>query len=178
MSRRVFRLSGLEPLEKLRLRRNGAYTGTVTEPGDLVSDGKLIFAADRIPEERQALAREVASRSGVIHRRVSQDEAGRVFGAIAREAARRAQLLGQAPKPLWVNATDLEAVAVLRYGRGGSTGYVFVDAYRLLLLQHLTGFDEIRCGGPGSGVLLRRGGEPVGGMTALQMAPEVTREPA
>lgn len=171
MSSTIIQLSALQPLEKLRVRTRGAYRGTVTEPGTLVSDGKLIFAWDRVPEDRRPFAEEVAARPAEEGRRiVSQSEAEQVFEGIALAAAKRARVLGQIEKPLTVNASRLDHVAVLRYGRGGSTGYVLLDAHRLLLLHHLTDADEVLCEGPSLRVLLRRKGKPVGGMTALAAA--------
>lgn len=174
MTQPYLRLSALEPLERLRVRPRAAYAGTITEPGALVSDGKSIFVFDDVPEERRPLAEEVAARpAGPERRRVSQDEAAQVFAAMERGASRRAHVLGQMEKPQWIHAGGLDRVAVLRYGRGGSTGYVLLDAHRLLLLSHLTGSDEIRCEGPSRRVLLRRAGRPVAGMTALPVVPRV-----
>ena len=170
----VIRLSALQPLDRLRMRTRSAYTGTITEPGTLVSDGKLIFAWDRVPEARRELAEEVAARRPEEgRRRVSQAEAAVVFEAIGRAAAKRARVLGQMEKPLWIHASRLDHVAVLRYGRGGSTGYVLLDAHRLLLLSRLTDSDEILCEGPSRRVLLCRKGKPVAGMTALPLMPQV-----
>lgn len=171
--RRIFQLSNLAPLEKLRLRTSSAYAGTVTEPGPLVSDGRVIFDAGRVVPAAQPLADEVAARSRpTLRRAVPQSEAAALFASLAQDASRRAHLLGQAEKPLWLQASALDHVAVLRYGRGGSTRYVLLDAHRLLLLHRLTAFDEICCD-RGHHVLLRAKGLPVGGLTSLPVAPDV-----
>ncbi len=174
MSKPAIELSVLQPLEALRVRTRGAYEGTITAPGKLVSDGKILFSLDRVLKKEKELAESVvekASRRNVI----PQEKAAQVFKVIAKEATKKATVLGQLEKPGWVRADGTDRLAVLRYGRGRSTSYVFVSAYRLLLLKKLLRSDEVRCAGPQSPVLLRRRGRAVGVLTALTIEPHIQR---
>lgn len=175
MARPVVRLSDLEPLGALRVRPRSAYRGTITTPGRLASDGKVILRTDRLPAAHRDLAEQVVRPPDEAEPPVPQAEARRVFAAVVEDASKRAQVLGQWPKPAWLAAAEVERVAVLRYGRGGSTRYVFTDAHRLVLLQTLTGADEWLCAGPQAPVLLRRRGRPVAVLTALRIEPAVER---
>ena len=169
----AIRLSDLQPLETLRVRVREAYNGTITEPGPLVSDGKVMFAWDRVPDEQRRLAEDLSERRRPDGRRVSQAEALQVFEALGRRGLAKAQVVGQLEKPLWINASNLDRVALVRYGRASAPSYVLLDAYRLLLLRRLTGSDEIRCEGPSQRVVLCRKGTPVAGMTALPVVPSI-----
>lgn len=175
MSQPVIHLSQLKPLSTLRLRTSGAYEGTVTEPGTLVSDGKLIFARPQVPPAVEPLAdRLVAAVEEADRTPVPQATVQEVFEGLVRRADKKAEVIGQIEKPEWIRAA-LDNLAVLRYGRGGSIRYVFTDAHRLLLLRKLAQADEIRCEGPQAPVLLCRQGRPVGGLTALRIDPAVER---
>lgn len=173
MAEPIIRLSELQPLDRLRVRLRGAYNGTITEPGTLVSDGKVIVAWQHVVAEQRPLVEEVARVDAADRRLVTQEEAHRLFAMLGRRRSVRAQVLGQIEKPLWINASSLDRVALLRYGRGRNAAYLLLDAYRLLLLDRLTAPDEIRCEGPGGAVALRRRGEVVAGMTALPVVPMV-----
>lgn len=173
--KRVILLSELEPLEKLRVRTRGAYDGTVTEPGTVVSDGKVLFAGDGVVSSRRDLASSFAEHRAADRQAIiPQEQAQRLLRGMARRASRKAEVLGQMKKPDWIAAADVDRIAVVRYGRGKRAGYLVLDAHRLLLLRHLVAYDEIRCGGPKQGVVLHKAGQPVGAMTALQIDPEVS----
>lgn len=167
-------LSVLQPLEVLRVRTRGAYEGTITAPGKLVSDGKILFVLDRVLKGEKELAASVADKASAPPV-IPQEKAAQVFEAITKEATKKATVLGQLEKPGWVRADGTDRLAVLRYGRGRSTRYVFVSAYRLLLLKKLLRSDEVRCAGPHTPVLLRRRGKAVGALTALTIEPQIKR---
>ncbi len=170
----VVELSSLAPVQALRLRPSRTFRGAVTEPGPMVSDGKIIFCIDHLPPESKQMAERMAGRRDPRRRRwVAQPEAERLFRKIIGGATRKARVLGQMGRPGWVRASSVEHMAILRCGRGGGQRYVFIDAHRLLLLRQITQADEILCGLPGEPVLLRRKGLPVGGITALRVAPDV-----
>lgn len=173
MVRREINQTDIKAFSGLRLRTSGAYEGTVTSPGDLISDGKIIFSMRAVPETNRDLAIRLSEKRKPEAKPVSQNQAGDVFQKVRKRASKKARLLGRVEDPSWILSLQRDSIAVLRYGRGRSTRYVVVDAHRLLLLEKMVAFDEILCERPSAPVLLRRKGKPVGVLTAFQVEVDV-----
>lgn len=151
-----------DPVDALPLRVRGAYEGTVTEEGMLVSDNRILF--------HRYFARKEAAPTieGLLAQRSDEayaQDCARDRLAAVRDAARwEGRLLGcLAPPPVLPVRAELVAGFRFRPKRGAPWQYVWVDAHRLRLLMELFRRPlAFACGGWDQPVLLRRGTRAVG----------------
>lgn len=180
MAVQTVRKKEFEKVKELGLRMKGAYAGTVTEEGLLVSDSYVLFNRHFVRREARATAQALAAQHNGVAEHYSQEAAREALAAARDAAAHEGQLLGhvEAMPALRVKA---EYIAGIRYRTKakGRWRYVWVDAYRLRLMAEL--FKEplqFYCAAWDRPVVLKRGTRTVGCIMPASPCPldiEVTR---
>ncbi len=163
MAGRCIHKKEFEEVGALGLRAKGAYAGTVTEEGALVSDRYVLFNGHFVRKEARATAEALREQVDG-DRRVCQDEARDRLNAARERAQYAGELLGHVEAGPAVRVKP-DRIAGIRYQekKRGRWRYVWVDAYRLRLLSEL--FKQpvsLFCAAWDEPVVLKRGSRTVG----------------
>lgn len=164
MAGQTVRKKEFETLEALNVRLKGAYEGTITEEGLLVSDNRVLFNRHFVRREAREIAEKLFAQRNGVSEYYSQEAARAKLAAVRDEAVHEGELLGhiEAAPALRVKA---ERIAGIRY-RTKSKGpwrYVWVDAHRLRLMAELFKAPlQFYCAAWDQAVVLKRGTRTVG----------------
>ena len=146
------------------LRVKGAYAGTVTEEGSLVSDRYILFNQHFVCKAGRETAAALKTQTDGVSQAYTQETARARLNAARSAARHEGHLLGQltAAPALRVKAEHIAGIRFQERKRG-PWRYVWVDAHRLRLLvelfkKPLTFF----CAAWDEAVLLKRGKRTVG----------------
>ena len=160
------RKSAFDDLAALTLRAKGAYAGTVTKRGPLVSDNYLLFNRHFVHKPAAGLGETLVGQKApqANQPRYEQKTARTRLRAARAQAIYEGELLGQIPTTpaLRVKA---EHVAGVRYRRKkrGRWRYVWLDAHRLRLLAALFKTPlRFFCADWDAPIVLKRGTRTVG----------------
>lgn len=125
-------------VRKLGVRVSGAYAGTVTEEGPLVSDSFVLFNRHFVRKEARVTANELSDQRNGRRGPFGQQEARDRLAWARDEAVYEGELLGYVETVPGLRVKT-EFVAGVRYRskKKGKWHYVWVDAHRLRLMMEL-----------------------------------------
>lgn len=169
-----------EKVGELGLRTRGAYAGTVTEEGSLVSDSYVLFNRHFVQKKASSVAETLAEQSKNGRPRYGQKRAKDRLDRARSQAKHEGELLGHVPATpaLLVRAENLACIRY-RKRKKGKWHYVWVDAHRLRLMMELFKTPlRFFCASWDAPVVLKRGKRTVGCLapaSSYKVDIEVTR---